>query len=378
MALSPTQEAQVVALIDKDSELLTLADNEAAIISNLGSTDVSLTDLTAATSLDDTDLMLVRQGVTDKSISGLTIKTSTATPDASETVKGKIELATNAETVTGTDTVRATHPAGVKAAIDAARVSNLQSITVEAASNALTGTYNGGTLGFRSGTLGTGTPTTLTVGSLSITIPTGATLGAVNAVAARFVYAVANNAGTPVLCVANIAGGLQMDETNLISPTTISAGATSSATWYSASAVAANSAYRVIGFADNTQATAGTYATQPSLVQGMGGQALVAMSSFGYGQTWTNVTGNRATGTTYYNTTGKPIQVSVSTNNLSTAGGFGHQFFVNGVAVAIQIIPGASLASNNAQPNTSIIVQPGCSYSATATSANLYSWFELR
>lgn len=37
--------------------------------------------------------------------------------DASETVKGVVELATNAETITGTDTVRATHPAGVYAAI---------------------------------------------------------------------------------------------------------------------------------------------------------------------------------------------------------------------------------------------------------------------
>jgi hypothetical protein len=39
--------------------------------------------------------------------------------DASETVKGIVELATTAETTTGTDTVRAVTPAGVKAAIDA-------------------------------------------------------------------------------------------------------------------------------------------------------------------------------------------------------------------------------------------------------------------
>ena len=38
---------------------------------------------------------------------------------ASETVSGKVELATVAETITGTDTVRATHPAGVKAAVNA-------------------------------------------------------------------------------------------------------------------------------------------------------------------------------------------------------------------------------------------------------------------
>lgn len=40
-------------------------------------------------------------------------------PDASTTVKGKVELATDAEVVTGTDTVRAATPSGVAAAIAA-------------------------------------------------------------------------------------------------------------------------------------------------------------------------------------------------------------------------------------------------------------------
>jgi len=38
-------------------------------------------------------------------------------PDASATVKGKVELATDAETITGTDTVRATTPANIAAAL---------------------------------------------------------------------------------------------------------------------------------------------------------------------------------------------------------------------------------------------------------------------
>jgi hypothetical protein len=42
--------------------------------------------------------------------------------DASETVKGVVELATAAETTAGTDNTRAVHPAGVKAAIDAANL----------------------------------------------------------------------------------------------------------------------------------------------------------------------------------------------------------------------------------------------------------------
>jgi hypothetical protein len=40
-------------------------------------------------------------------------------PDASETVKGKVELATAAETVAGTDNTRAVHPAGLMAALNA-------------------------------------------------------------------------------------------------------------------------------------------------------------------------------------------------------------------------------------------------------------------
>jgi len=44
---------------------------------------------------------------------------ASTTPSASETVAGKVELATNAEVVTGTDTVRAVTPAGMKAGLNA-------------------------------------------------------------------------------------------------------------------------------------------------------------------------------------------------------------------------------------------------------------------
>lgn len=65
--------------------------------------------------------------------------------DASTTVKGKVELATNAETITGTDTVRAVTPAGVAAAISSAEVPSASETVqgkVELATNAeaVTGT----------------------------------------------------------------------------------------------------------------------------------------------------------------------------------------------------------------------------------------------
>ena len=48
----------------------------------------------------------------------VTAAVTTGTPDASETVKGIVELATAAETTTGTDSTRAVHPAGLKVELD--------------------------------------------------------------------------------------------------------------------------------------------------------------------------------------------------------------------------------------------------------------------
>jgi len=116
MALTPVQEAQVLDLIAQQSALLSLAGVEATILSKLGATKVTLSDLPTATAINDTDLLLLRQGTTDKSVTGLTFKGLIPTvADASETVKGIVELATNAEAQTGTDTSRAVTPAGIAA-----------------------------------------------------------------------------------------------------------------------------------------------------------------------------------------------------------------------------------------------------------------------
>ena len=175
------------------------------------------------------------------------------------------------------------------------------------ASNALTITLNPCALAFRSTTLGSGAVTTVNLASaITLTISSGSTLGTVNATQSRIVVLAINNAGTIELAAVNIAGGNQLDECNLISTTAEGgAGAADSAsTIYSATA-RTNVAYRVIGYVESTQATAGTWATAPSTVQGAGGNALTSMQSLGYGQTWQNVT--RTSGTTYYNTTGKTI-----------------------------------------------------------------------
>ena len=114
MALTAVEEAQLRDLIAQQSALLSLAGVEATILSKLGATKVTLSDLPSATAINDADLLLLRQGTTDKSVTGLTFKGLIPTVvDASETVKGIVELATDAEAQAGTDTARAITPANL-------------------------------------------------------------------------------------------------------------------------------------------------------------------------------------------------------------------------------------------------------------------------
>jgi hypothetical protein len=149
--------------------------------------------------------------------------------------------------------------------------SPLKDIDASVASNALTITINPTTLDFRSTTLTDGTPTRVTLTSaVTVVVPNTATLGTINATAARFAVLAINNAGTIEAAVVNLAGGNQLDETNLITTTTIGTGADSNNVIYSTTG-RTNVAYRVVGFIDITEATAGVWATAPTLVQPAGG-----------------------------------------------------------------------------------------------------------
>jgi hypothetical protein len=247
----------------------------------------------------------------------------------------------------------------------------IQPISASVAASALTITASALTLDFRSTTLGSGTVTTVTSTPANLVISSGSTLGTINATQSRIVVLALNNAGTIELAVVNISGGTQLDETNLISTTAEggAGGADSASVVYSTTA-RTSLAYRVIGYIESTQATAGTWATAPSTIQGVGGQALNAMSSLGYGQTWQSVT--RVSGTTYYNTTGKPIEAIVTgsssgANTIITA-------IVNGVGPIT--IASDSLRSADSRDAGSIIIQVGASYSFTSTST--LTVFELR
>lgn len=119
MALTPTQEAQVLQLVAEQAALLSLADNEATIISKLGATKVNLSSLGSAASFGDSDIMLIRQGTTDLSIAGSVVKAAVAVPDATDIVKGKSSLAVAANYPSASDTESAT-PAYVSSAVSAA------------------------------------------------------------------------------------------------------------------------------------------------------------------------------------------------------------------------------------------------------------------
>lgn len=250
----------------------------------------------------------------------------------------------------------------------------IQPISASVAANAMTISASALSLDFRSATLGSGTVAAVTGTPANLVISSGSTLGTVNAVQSRIAVLALNNAGTIELAAVNIAGGNDLSETGLI--TTVAeggAGAADSANVIYSTTARTSVAYRVIGYIQSTQATAGTWATAPSTIQGAGGNALAAMSGLGYGQTWQNVGGNRVLNTTYYNTTSKPIVVHIV---ITSGGALGATITltVSGLALPAQAQGDTSTPAFGAW-----VVPAGASYIATATnSPSLTSWAELR
>lgn len=254
----------------------------------------------------------------------------------------------------------------------AAAPPQIQPIGASVSANALTISASALSLDFRSTTLGSGAVTTVSGTPSNLVISSGSTLGTINAVQSDIVVLAINNAGTIELAAVNMSGGVDLSETGLISTTAEGgAGAADSATVIYSTTARTNVAYRVIGIIRSTQATAGTWATAPSLIQGAGGNAVSSLMSIGYGQTVQDVTGSRVLGTTYYNTTGKPIFLYVRLNNTS---GLVGAVYVNGSMV--QDNGGASL--NFIWFNA--IIPAGASYSVglVSGSGNIGYWKELR
>ncbi|MFM0031181.1 hypothetical protein PQR70_33695 [Paraburkholderia madseniana] len=247
------------------------------------------------------------------------------------------------------------------------------SVSASVASNALTGTLIAPTaLPFRNPTLTSGVPVAAAIPTnLSLTVPSGATLGTVSGQNARLVWLVAYNGGNPALCVVNLAGGVNLDETTLISTTAISSSANSGGVIYSASTIT-NSPFRVVGFCDITETTAGTWTTGPATVQGIGGEALASLSAFGAGQTVQSVGGSRAIGTTYTNSTARSIFVMA---NIGSSGVAVASAQLNALQIGAVSIPAGGFGSFQ------WLVPPGATYGIAVSSGGtlgINQWTEIR
>lgn len=149
----------------------------------------------------------------------------------------------------------------------------IQPLSASVGSNALTVTLGSTLLEFRSTVLASGTPNVRVVPSaISLTVPAGATLGTQSGVPARLIVVAIDNAGTVELAVVNLAGDVTLDETALITTGTITTSANAASVFYSATS-RGSVPFRVVGFIDIAQGTAGQWASSPILVQGTGGQS---------------------------------------------------------------------------------------------------------
>ena len=106
----------------------------------------------------------------------------------------------------------------------------------------------------------------------------------------------------------------------------------------------------------------------PSALVGtnISGTSNAFVAGIGVNQTWTDVTASRASGTTYTNSTGKPIQVLISIS-VSTQTFY---FYINGVAAA-------RIGNNGYIDNApfSVIIPNGVTYKIDG---GLLTWWELR
>lgn len=242
-------------------------------------------------------------------------------------------------------------------------------MTASITSNAITVTLNPITLSFHNTVQTTGTPVVIAMPTaLTLVIAATDSFGAVTADGVRRLAILAhNNAGTIELSASSIAGGVNLDEVGVLT----TAATATTLTAIKAAAVRTGVAYKVVGFVDATFTTAVGWGSL-AVVQPIGGQALAAMSSLGYGQRWTDVTGSRASAVTYYNTTGRAIKAAVT-------GGAGT--LISGIAVTVNgLIIYTNITADPGNGSTlggEFTIPVGASYLVTTT-GSMSSWFELR
>jgi hypothetical protein len=279
---------------------------------------------------------------------------------------------TGVTTSTGTGSVvRATSPTLVTPALGTPTSGNLSSCTDLPIIAGTTGTLSvarGGT----GVTSSTGTGGVVLSDSPALTgVPTAPTAPAITnttqIATTAFVQSVASTLGTMATQNANnvnISGGSITGITDLA----VADGGTGVSTLTANSVLLGNGTSALQTVAPSTS---GNVLTS----NGTTWTSAAASPSIGVGQTWQNVAGSRASGTTYTNSTGKPIMVNAGSTTTGVATS-GISATVGGVKVVEFLTRGDS--GWPIRHTASFIVPNGNSYVVTITSGTLNFWAELR
>lgn len=99
-------------------------------------------------------------------------------------------------------------------------------------------------------------------------------------------------------------------------------------------------------------------------------------NGLGVGQTWQTVTGTRALGTTYTNSTSSPIMLAIY--GFSTATASNVALSVNGGTAFVVGSFGWVGAASQYQGTGVAVIPPGATYNVTMSGANMLAWNELR
>lgn len=386
MALTSTEEALVRQLLDQQAAILSLAGNEATITSKLGATKVTLADLVAASSVADADLLLMRQGTNDKSVTPLLLKGYAQ--DGMATQKAVQAGDYNTSGAGGTaDAITGDYTPNVLA------LENGLTLFVRAA-------------GANTTTTPTFAPDSLTAKTIvkgnNLALVAGDIAGAGHWLEMNFdsvldkwvlqnpaygvliAYTPAIKAQSPL----GIGASTTLDSTHVGRPLYYSGAAAGTLT-LPASPVAGdaitvyavgagnctiqrNGAQTIYaqGQSAVTSIVLNTGASVTLLYDGSAWVQAAGNNSVGYGQTWQTVTGSRSINTTYFNTTGRPIVLSIHIQQPHTGSSV---LTIGGVIVSTQnqnIVAGSYTGHHVA------IVPPGDSY--ILTGGAIQYWAELR
>lgn len=194
----------------------------------------------------------------------------------------------------------------------------IPTITATVATNILTLGLNACSLDFRSSTASSGATTTRNVtAAISMTVSNGSTLGTASGILAKLAVLAIDNAGTVELAVVNANAYGLLDERVLISTTAEGGtGTADSGTVIYSTTARTSVPFRIVGYVESTQATAGAYATSPSNIAGMGG-AIVPQPA----PVLVSGTAQTASGTSvdFLNIPSWVKRVTVMLNNVSTS-----------------------------------------------------------